>query len=313
MAAELDDRAVLDHGDPVGLPDGGEPVRDEDRGAGPGRGEHPLEDLRLAADIELGGRLVEQDQAGACRHGGHRAGQGDPLPLAAGQLGAAGVALGQDGVQVGQAAGPGFGERGRRDLVKFGGGFGRLRQAAARRGSTFSRSVSSKRTKSWKTAVTRRRHEARSRSRRSVPSTSMEPDCGSYKRHSSLARVVLPAPLTPDDRERRPGWDVQVEAAQHRPVRAGRVGEADVAEPDVLRGHAVGWPADGGAGARGAGAGRDSARCDSARCHSAGGERAGLAIAALSRPTAATGAAEPSSAQFSPPNAIIAVPTAAWA
>ena len=37
------------------------------------------------------------------------------------------------------------------------------------------------------------------------------------------------------------------------------------------------------------------------------------AIAASSRSTAATGAAAPSSAQLSPPNAIRLVPTAAWA
>ena len=46
-------------------------------------------------------------------------------------------------------------------------------------GVTFSRRVSSNRTKSWNTAVTWRRHPSRSRSRRSTPSTSIAPDCGS--------------------------------------------------------------------------------------------------------------------------------------
>src|SRR5947207_9750257 len=65
VRAQLDDLAVLDDADPVGVPDGGEPVRDEDRRASPGGGQDPVEDLRLAAHVELGGRLVEQYHAGA--------------------------------------------------------------------------------------------------------------------------------------------------------------------------------------------------------------------------------------------------------
>jgi hypothetical protein len=64
-------------------------------------------------------------------------------------------------------------------------------------GATFSRSDSSYRTKSWNTAVTRERHDAVSRSRMSVPSARTAPASGSYRRQSSFASVVLPAPFGP--------------------------------------------------------------------------------------------------------------------
>jgi hypothetical protein len=102
VAAELDDPAVLDDRDPVGVPDGGEPVRDEDGRALPGGGEDPLEDLHLAADVELRRRLVEQHNARAEFDRRQRPRERDALPLAARQVGAAGVALGQRRVQAGQ-------------------------------------------------------------------------------------------------------------------------------------------------------------------------------------------------------------------
>ena len=49
----------------------------------PRGGEDAIEDLGLAAHVELGGRLIEQDHAGALPHGAERAGQCDALPLAA--------------------------------------------------------------------------------------------------------------------------------------------------------------------------------------------------------------------------------------
>src|SRR5262245_34322736 len=65
VGAELDDAAVLEHADAVGVADGGEAMRDEDGGALPGGGEQAIEDLRFAAHVELGGRLVEQHHARA--------------------------------------------------------------------------------------------------------------------------------------------------------------------------------------------------------------------------------------------------------
>ena len=106
MGAELDDPTVLEHADAVGVADGREAVRDQDRGAVAGGGQDALEDLGLAAHVELGGRLVEQHDAGATAHRRQGPGQRDALPLAAGQVGAALVALGQDGVELGQTGRP---------------------------------------------------------------------------------------------------------------------------------------------------------------------------------------------------------------
>ena len=55
-------------------------------------------ELRLAADVEGGGRLVEDQQPGAVPGGEQRPGQGEPLPLAAGQVDAAGQLAGEHGV-----------------------------------------------------------------------------------------------------------------------------------------------------------------------------------------------------------------------
>ena len=114
-------------------------------------GEHALEDLRLAAHVELRGRLVEQHQAGAQPHRAQRARERDALPLPAGQIGAAFVAARQHGVEVGQPARP------RRPSSAA-----RITSSGAPAGATLSRSGSSKRMKSWNTAVTRDRHASRS-------------------------------------------------------------------------------------------------------------------------------------------------------
>ena len=94
----LDDPAVLEDDDLVGRADGGEPVRDDERRT-------PLErlaerggDRRLGGRVERGGRLVEDDHAGV---GQQQPGDGEPLPLAAGEPVAA---LADDGVEpAGQA------------------------------------------------------------------------------------------------------------------------------------------------------------------------------------------------------------------
>ena len=85
--------------------------------------------------------------------------------------------------------------------------------------------------------MTRERHDARSNSRRSTPSTSIAPDCGSYSRHSSLASVVLPAPFWPTIASDEPAGIVEIEAFEHR--RAAGIGERHVAEADVASGQAV--------------------------------------------------------------------------
>src|SRR5206468_2588714 len=69
VRAELDDAAVLEHADAIGMADGGEAMRDQDGRAMPRCGEQAIEDLRFAAHVELRGRFVEQHDAGAERHG----------------------------------------------------------------------------------------------------------------------------------------------------------------------------------------------------------------------------------------------------
>src|SRR3954464_14003806 len=92
VRAELDDASLLEDADAIGLPHGGKAMRDQDRRRVPRRGEDALEDLRLAADVELRRRFVEQHDAGAALHRAQRACQRDPLPLTAGEIRAAVVA-----------------------------------------------------------------------------------------------------------------------------------------------------------------------------------------------------------------------------
>ena len=125
---------AFEHADPVGVAHGREPVRDQDRRAVARRGEDPVEDLGLAAHVELRGRLVEQHDARAQPHGAQRAGERDALPLPARQVGAAGVATRQDRVEVGKTARAGLRERGVDVVVAARRAAPRCRAAAARSG-----------------------------------------------------------------------------------------------------------------------------------------------------------------------------------
>src|SRR5713101_8682868 len=60
VRAQLDDPAVLEHADAIGMADRGEAMRDQDGGAMPRRREQAIEDLRFTAHVELRGRLIEQ-------------------------------------------------------------------------------------------------------------------------------------------------------------------------------------------------------------------------------------------------------------
>ena len=83
VGADVGQPAVGGHDrDPVGQVEGGLAVRDKQRG--PAR-HHPVQggvDLRLDPGVDGGGRVVEQQQPGV---GDQRPGEGDPLPLAAGE------------------------------------------------------------------------------------------------------------------------------------------------------------------------------------------------------------------------------------
>ena len=58
---ELDDLAVVDDGDPVGAHRRREPVGDEDRSAALEQRVEAVLDLRLAAQVEVRGGLVEHE------------------------------------------------------------------------------------------------------------------------------------------------------------------------------------------------------------------------------------------------------------
>ena len=98
MRAALDDLALVEDDDLVGVDDGRQAVGDHQRRA---VGGDPVErrlDLALGVDVEGRGRLVEDQDR---RRLQHRAGDGDALLLAAGQFQAALADLGR--VAVGQA------------------------------------------------------------------------------------------------------------------------------------------------------------------------------------------------------------------
>jgi hypothetical protein len=123
MVAELGDPPAVEHRDPVRPAHGREPVRDHHRGEPRCQFEEPVVERRLRPDVQLRRRLVEHQHPGPPSRRVQRPGQGDPLPLAAGQVGAADVAGGADRVPAGrqfadqlQRAGPG-GRRFERALV----------------------------------------------------------------------------------------------------------------------------------------------------------------------------------------------------
>ena len=59
----------------------------------------------------------------------------------------------------------------------------------------------------------------------------MAPLCGSYSRQSSLTSVVLPAPFWPTIASDDPAGMAEIESVEH--ANASRIGERDIAEPDL--------------------------------------------------------------------------------
>src|SRR5690349_1890152 len=60
MTAQLDHFAVFENANAVGMANRGETMRDQNGGRVPRGGKDSFEDLGLAADVKLRGRLVEQ-------------------------------------------------------------------------------------------------------------------------------------------------------------------------------------------------------------------------------------------------------------
>src|SRR5262249_6155105 len=92
VRAELDHAAVFEDADPVRVAHRREAMRDQDRGPLARFFEDAIEDLGLAADVELRGRFVEEHDARAQLHRTERPRERDALPLSAREIRSAGVA-----------------------------------------------------------------------------------------------------------------------------------------------------------------------------------------------------------------------------
>src|SRR5881628_419046 len=110
VGAQLDNPAVLEHTDAVGVTHSRKPMRDQDRRRPTGGREDAVEDLGLAADVELGGGLVEQHQPRPEPHRTQRPGEGDTLPLATRELRTARVAAGERCVERREPCSAGLGD-----------------------------------------------------------------------------------------------------------------------------------------------------------------------------------------------------------
>src|SRR5579875_2551251 len=118
VRAELDDAAVLENADTVGLADSGEAMGDQNGGALAGGGEQAFEYFGFASHVELCGWLVEQHEAGSEFDGSEGSGERHALPLAAGQISAAGVAARQDRIEFGEVRRSGGCKRRVDDVVR---------------------------------------------------------------------------------------------------------------------------------------------------------------------------------------------------
>ena len=169
VGALLGDPAAFEDDDLAGAADRREAVGDDDRGAALQQPLQALLDRLLGAHVDVGGRLVEDQDA---RLGQQRPGEGDELALAGRELDAALADLGLDPV------------RQRGDEL----GWRRPSRPPPRspRGSPpgrpkamFSRTLPEKRKPSWGTIPSWRRSARCWTPRRSWPSTSTRPCCGS--------------------------------------------------------------------------------------------------------------------------------------
>ena len=228
VRAELDDAAVLEHADAIGVADGREAVRDQDRGAVPRRGEQAIEDLGFAAHVELRGRLVEQHDAGAERDRAQRPGERDALPLAA----RTDRCRRRSRARARCRAPARFGRAGRlerraHDVVGRAGG----RDVVAQRQLEADE-------------VLEHRRDARS-PRREIELAQVDAvdldraglrivEAAQQLRERRLAGAVLA-----DDGERRAGGNREVEVLRGRGGAAAGIRERHVAEADLARGHAA--------------------------------------------------------------------------
>ena len=198
------DASVLEHADPVGMAHGREAMRDENRRTAADRaelGQHAIENLRLAPHVELRGRFVEQDDAGAEADRAQRARQRNTLPLAAGEVGAAVVAAGSTACS-----------RSARSAAPADSSAARIASSGAPAGATLSRSGNSNRMKSWNTAVSAMPPIVE-RERADVHAVDLDrAGLRVVQATEQLGEGRLASTVLPDDRHRRPCRDRQVES-----------------------------------------------------------------------------------------------------
>ena len=89
MGAPLDDAAILHHQDLIGVLDGGQPVGDDQQRLAPHQPCQCRLDDRLVFRVCIGRCLVENDDRRVLQHG---TGNGDTLPLTAGEVAAGSTA-----------------------------------------------------------------------------------------------------------------------------------------------------------------------------------------------------------------------------
>src|SRR5262249_49569252 len=89
VCAKLNHTAMFEDANAVGMPDGGESMRDQDGSAVPRGRQKAVENLRFATHVELGSGFVEQHHASAHFNSRQCPRQGYPLPLSAGEICAA--------------------------------------------------------------------------------------------------------------------------------------------------------------------------------------------------------------------------------
>ena len=180
-----------------------------------------VEDFGLAAQIELGGGLIEQNHTRTNRTAPRGGGRAPPAATGRRRLGPSLIPTSKHGVEIGQTRRAGLTGAITDDII------GRAL------GATLSRSGSSKRMKSWKTAASRDRQPSRSISRRSMPSTSMAPGLGVVEPAEQLGQTSSSAGFRSVPRwpaTTRRGWSDQARRAPARPWPGRRT---DVAKADL--------------------------------------------------------------------------------
>jgi hypothetical protein len=98
VRAALRDRTVVEHADHVGTTHGWESVRDDDGRQSVSHFEKSTVELRFAADVEGGGRFIEDEQSGAVPSREQRPREGEPLPLTTRQINTAWQLAGENRV-----------------------------------------------------------------------------------------------------------------------------------------------------------------------------------------------------------------------